>query len=496
MTKNRTIRECYANLEYDEFDIQKARSQLSDLSETIFFPETYSKRFLEMATVIEKNLPLFQSYCRHVDIVSTIIEYLKYYSMKFVINEVEVSFDAFMELFNLVNTLFFICMRDYPMRLFISKLESKTFREQCIRSNMEHRDSDEHYEMIILEDSDLHAVVKEIRNFYFDKIWIQELLVPKLSSFMNECKAAHHFDIFRSKQELLDSTSHSEKLSIISIWSENIIAAKDLAAFLNRDVTFINTYMDFYGSIVLFPPKGKSDSSFSTLFQNTSTSTRKLGIFGPLSTRYNLFFDGMWQKPVEDTYWNNKGFLWANATNEDIKRCIAAAEKGAKIWSARSIDSRMQVLSKLAHTLECNNKFELTDIILKWTKSSHFYENSIMHPQSGRLEITEMRKPRGIIILKGKNLNVLFWQLTLALITGNSVIVLCNDVDCSLIPYCDMFSTSGIPPGVINMLSIEKMKDILYGNFKIDESLFFTQEGKENFCMKFTIPKIIVLPVK
>lgn len=118
-----------------------------------------------------------------------------------------------------------------------------------------------------------------------------------------------------------------------------------------------------------------------------------------------------------------------------------------------------------------------------------------MCPQSGRLEVTVMRKPRGIVALKSNNLDLLFQQLTLALITGNSVIVLCNSVYCSLASYCDMFSTSGIPPGVVNMLSIENVENVLQ-EYYITETEKHSEGEKENLYIKFTKPKLIVLPVK
>lgn len=90
---------------------------------------------------------------------------------------------------------------------------------------------------------------------------------------------------------------------------------------------------------------------------------------------------------------------------------------------------------------------------------------------------------------------MLFWHLTLALITGNSVIVLCNSVYCSLVPYCDMFSTSGIPPGVINVLSIEYVENILQ-DYYMDKTELLSEEEKEDPYIKFTKPKMIILPIK
>jgi len=75
--------------------------------------------------------------------------------------------------------------------------------------------------------------------------------------------------------------------------------------------------------------------------------------------------------------------------------------------------------------------------------------------QTERFEVIKTRKPQGIVILKEKDEITLFRELTQSLIIGNSVIVVCNPDLCILAPYCDMFKMSGIPPGVINLLSSE-----------------------------------------
>jgi len=43
-------------------------------------------RFLKAASIIKKNLSLFQSVCYHVDIITTIIEYLNNVGVKLMFN--------------------------------------------------------------------------------------------------------------------------------------------------------------------------------------------------------------------------------------------------------------------------------------------------------------------------------------------------------------------------------------------------------------------------
>lgn len=147
-----------------------------------------------------------------------------------------------------------------------------------------------------------------------------------------------HFHIFRSKKELLDSIG-SNLLNITSIWSEDIIAAKNLAASLNvcrihylthysqsistiikmisvliqRDIIFINTFLDFYGGTIFIPHTKKFDTPI--LLQDESANIMLPSTSVELSCdKNNLFYDGMWQEPVKNTYWLNEDRLWANAT--------------------------------------------------------------------------------------------------------------------------------------------------------------------------------------
>lgn len=42
----------------------------------------YVCRFLHTASLIKENLNLFMSFCEHVDVITTIIDYFVYYGMR------------------------------------------------------------------------------------------------------------------------------------------------------------------------------------------------------------------------------------------------------------------------------------------------------------------------------------------------------------------------------------------------------------------------------
>ncbi|KMQ82548.1 hypothetical protein RF55_22585 [Lasius niger] len=193
-------------------------------------------------------------------------------------------------------------------------------------------------------------------------------------------------------------------------------------------------------------------------------------------------------------YWEHNDVLLANATSEDFKRCMDSAKEGYKIWSAKSINSRMHVLSKLASVLQCKNESLLADIVSKWMKLPYFCINrltgheieSVEAPE--RFEITKVRIPKGVIILEEKDKVTLFRELTQCLITGNSIIVICDPDLCTLAPYCDIFLTATIPPGVINLLSSNILEDVKYDNL--------AELKPEEVYVQLTINKHIVLCLK
>jgi len=80
----------------------------------------------------------------------------------------------------------------------------------------------------------------------------------------------------------------------------------------------------------------------------------------------------------------------------------------------------------------------------------------------------------------------LFSYLTLSLIVGNCVIVLCNQFSCNLAPYCDIFSASEIPPGVLNLLSNRDMFSQIKCPNYTSKNLFYASTRSKN----------IVLPLK
>lgn len=148
------------------------------------------------------------------------------------------------------------------------------------------------------------------------------------------------------------------------------------------------------------------------------------------------------------------------------------------------------------------SNFLLAERVLECIKLfSYIHQTLSVSPQCERLEIKKTRKPRGVIILKEKDETVLFDRLTQILITGNSVIVICDGKNsCSLAQYFSMFSLCDIPSGVINLLSNNKMETLEVSlcttSYDFYAEQFFAKDNPEKTYINLTKPEYVIFPIK
>ncbi|XP_018366345.1 PREDICTED: uncharacterized protein LOC108763338 [Trachymyrmex cornetzi] len=481
------IEKYYINLDYEELKSKKSlginliasdtikvtaksKSHLSlFLSSLIPF---YNCRFEKTVLILENHMPLFKSICNHTDVPEAIVTYINYYRINIYkpITAEKVKQEI---IWTLILTLLNFCARDDVQYFLETCIITNSLADNNLYNKYKELLSYQTIEIILLDDSDLYAVIKYLKisenSRNLSKIWVLEsikcnflsLVYKTFSNFTDVIR------VFKSKQELL-TPPISYEINVTSIWSEDIAAAKNLAASLDRNIVLINT-LDIYETMIVMPyieifkiPLCNLDFNEEHCIVNMikPICSKKRPV--PAKPIYNyMFYDGTWQKPVQNTYWlhNNTNILRASATKEDISRCFLSAKKGFKIWSELSTESRTQILSKFVFLLEHISKPELSEIVLKWIQFPHWYKNSLQ-PQSGRSLVTRIRKPKGVITLMEKRETNLFRKLTQSLIIGNSAVVICTANSCNIIRYCDLFLLSGIPPGVINVLTCENIKPL------------------------------------
>ncbi|XP_011166437.1 uncharacterized protein LOC113002620 [Solenopsis invicta] len=525
MKRIKILNEYYTNLDYNKSYREKALKEIRNLSQTLIaeFNQNinFSKRFQILVNKIHENFFLFASVCKHIDVIQTILEYMTIYIMRFQRN-ITVEMSQLIEresgFYILLATLFSMCREPAIRSFFYSILQDNPKEAKNVREKVESHITLLDGEMIILEDSDLCAVVKCLIitiNLNLYKIWVQKRVKVKFLWLTKK----YHLEIgipiytFQSLKDLQPYVYPKYTTKIISIWSEDIVAVKNFALSLNSHIIFINTYMDFRDGIMFLPSEIISHSKHETYlssirkekvhdvepsiyeFRLSHTAEKNAG------TIYNLFYNGTWQKPKKRMYWEYNGSLWANASNDDILRCYESAEKGFETWSTKPIKIRTQILSKFVSTLKDNGKIGLAAIIERLLKCPYLYE-SIQGFRNTKIEVINTRIPLGVIILREKNENVFFLRLIQTLIAGNSVIVMSYDPNFyNFAPYCDMFSTCGIPPGVINLLSHENTHFLEF-RLCVDKYVYYANKyflkcfSLESYILQYkllTVPKQIIL---
>ncbi|XP_072764499.1 uncharacterized protein [Anoplolepis gracilipes] len=534
------INKYYTNLTY--FNRSEQVDDLIRINKSIKLRniENLSERLFEIANIIETDIHILASIYKHVDITTAVVEYLRFSGSQFMFNQVydntEFSYKEHYVFMSIILTIYLMCgdflMISFFRDAFIAHevMDNNTNNFLLYYFKIMTEDSSQYNEMILLEDSDLYAVInclKIIDYSFLSKIWIQESIKQKFLILVNKYfkdRLKCSICTFRVPEKLVinGTPRKSTLMSTISIWSEDTVAAKKLASGLDADLLFINTHMDFTGGIVSVPFARILDNFIDHVIMNSIDKTNlNLNDITPSSNAikinseefeqssefYNLFYDGMWQKPVEGMYWKHDNTIFANATNADIRRCVESAKEGFKIWCAKSITSRVEILSKFAKTLEYHRQLILSSLVSRCIKFVYFYENSNGYCiQDEKLELIISRKPKGIIILREENANTLFFRLTQALLAGNSVIIIFDKNFYNISPYLNMFTISDIPPGVINMLSSENVTDLesrLCGiQYSVYAKRFFpVSEGKLyekyiNSYEQLTLPKQIIHPLK
>ncbi|XP_011167484.1 uncharacterized protein LOC105201230 [Solenopsis invicta] len=504
-----TVHRYYEALEYIKYKInrQEAIEKISTLHSELEIKnaDNFADRFSKTASIIEENLTIFKSACDHVDEVTNLLEYLYSINAKMMFSHNDCS------LHDLSVIYMFIIFEDYfeqiPSFLKMAIIKGSCMEKQEHQESYKSLISDKIIEMIVFQDSDLCAVIsclniKPYLLLKIKKIMVQETIKEKFIWLLEQnCKYVSIMNLpiytFRSKEELLEFFSEDfqvsldySNLSLMSIWSEDITAAKALAMKLNKTITFINANFEFCYGIVL-PFKGfstfdllRSDTYDEEAFQ---TFGDKINLNTCTGSVYYLFYDGRWQEPVKKTYWKSNDNIYAQATWEDFNRCTTSAIKANKDWRILPLNSKLKILTTLVHTLQCNGKFLLATHVAEWIRHSNVLEDILCCYQDEKFEISSFHTTKGVISLMHKDENVLFSYLTLSLLLNNCVVVLCNETSSILAPYFNMFSTAGIPPGVVNLLLNKNMHKSQQDESKMLLSNVYTH------C---TLLKQIVLPLK
>ena len=221
------------------------------------------------------------------------------------------------------------------------------------------------------------------------------------------------------------------------------------------------------------------------------TTLNNLGIKSPYKEKYDNFIGGKWVKPVDGKYFENitpisgKPFCEVARSNEkDIELALDAAHAAKDAWGKTSTTERANILLKIADVMEKN----LETISLAETIDNgksirecinadiplaidHFrYFASAIRAQEGSIgEIDgetmayHFHEPLGVvgqIIPWNFPILMAVWKLAPALAAGNCIVLKpAEQSSLSALALGDMIKEAGFPPGVINIITNQKIEE-------------------------------------
>ncbi|XP_033213425.1 uncharacterized protein LOC117170630 [Belonocnema kinseyi] len=347
--------------------------------------------------------------------------------------------------------------------------------------------------VIVLADSDLNSVVNLLTSitnepcvWKISTVYVQEAIKKKFMQLYKERKVKDSMDVesilkvFRFKEEL--SSKIGYHTDAISIWTENVSAAKSFVMKMLVPLTWINSYGEL-GPGIAIRTDAKLCCPSVKQFEVTSN------LYSGSGKKFELFYDGSWKEPKSEKYWiDSDANSWASASQADVDSCVLSAKKGFEKWHCLPQSQRKQVFQKFADRIWATGNRPLAKLIKSQLENPILFGSSSTIIRDGTVEVLTIRDPKGVITIGRKDLNDLFVRLTNACIAGNSVIVMHGGVLCSIAEYCDMLTTSGIPPGVINLLSFENLVDgfkEVYNNSSVSGGCSLAMEEFDVYMLDF-----------
>lgn len=172
--------------------------------------------------------------------------------------------------------------------------------------------------MIVMADADLDSVIGSLTServakrdyldrplWYLKKIWIQEPVEKKFIQLIDELQIKDDttsiksiLHAFKNKDEVLRSLGKEIHVKAFSIWSSNIVTAKNMANSVDHVfLVWINSYGEVGPGVSLPWVDVEHRNNFKPIELEVCLTNRING-----RKRVDLFYDGAWQEPVNKSY--------------------------------------------------------------------------------------------------------------------------------------------------------------------------------------------------
>nr|XP_050047394.1 aldehyde dehydrogenase family 16 member A1-like [Dermacentor andersoni] len=314
---------------------------------------------------------------------------------------------------------------------------------------------------------------------------------------------------FRTAKESVTLVNSAVHHSEVSLWTEKLPVALELAATYKATSVFVNgqglrdASVEF-GSrngvvcgergILTFIKPAESPAQLPRCKMNLKEFGDKVqdvppGPYGNVDeggelTTYKMFIGGQQTRPVSNASYfassndsRTVGYF-PEAGRKDVRNAVEAALMGFKTWSSRSAHSRAQVLFYLAENLQMRAA-EMAGVIRNMISRPEaackaevdacvrrlFYWAAACDKDAGSVRSTTIKgtvvrvnEPVGVIGIACAEeafvLSSFVSAMAAALASGNSVVVLAStEWPQPALRFCQILQTSDVPPGVVNVLS-------------------------------------------
>ncbi|KAL3191523.1 hypothetical protein MRX96_059770 [Rhipicephalus microplus] len=306
---------------------------------------------------------------------------------------------------------------------------------------------------------------------------------------------------FRTAKESVTLVNSALHHSEVSVWTERLPAALELAAAYKATTVFVNgqglrdASVEFgsragvacgkRGLLTFVKSPGSSaelSSCASTEFNLEKYGVEEKDVSGKIGeshgdefstlTTYKLFVGGQQVRPASNasnaatSHDGRTVGYFPEAGRKDVRNAVEAALVGFKTWSSRSAHNRAQVLYYLAENLKMRAT-EMAGVLREMNGQTEadcraevdacirrlFYWASMCDKDAGSVRSTTIK---GSVIPHQRA------HGSVALAAGNSVVVLASsEWPLPALHFCQILQASDIPPGVVNVLSAKEQPTLL-----------------------------------
>jgi acyl-CoA reductase-like NAD-dependent aldehyde dehydrogenase len=208
----------------------------------------------------------------------------------------------------------------------------------------------------------------------------------------------------------------------------------------------------------------------------------------PVTKTYKLYLGGSFPRSESGRTYEVEGANVARASRKDVRDAVRAAREAYPKWAGMTAYNRGQVLYRIAEMMEgrrgqfaelTGSETEVDEAIDRWIWYAGWADKlsqvlGASNPVAGpyfNFTIPEPMGVVGVVAPEAPALGGIVSRLAPAIVGGNAVIVLASErLPLAAITLAEVFATSDVPGGVVNVLTGQKSElcPVLAGHLDVN----------------------------